>query len=335
MTTIIVDIKPINGFGDLSCGVKIAKILKTPERIVILAIPDLWRERLNAFAGKEFSIISTQEAKETKNAALRIFAPIESQDLVLSESDASSPNVIGFYEYGYLNPAIPSFAAPYVSTYSMGLNDREIGILIDPDWEWQHSISQLAREKRFQTLENHTQWGPLLSEMQKTLQLDPTRDLLFLGYASNDEERISFIKKIAAAHQNEGKRLIFMLPHFLHGHTLDIPGNMTLITDPLTPDQFKLMLLLSEPECLITGDQSLSEAISANKEFTYEVRGHKQRLQSALIWLYQKKFSRKATNKEICQNRDCGPRMKEIIEKALACVRYPQNNAPHQPTYQV
>jgi hypothetical protein len=48
-----------------------------------------------------------------------------------------------------------------------------------------------------------------------------------------------------------------------------------LIQDRLNHEDMKILIKASDPLCLITGDQSCGEAISANKKFVYETLTHK------------------------------------------------------------
>ncbi len=64
-----------------------------------------------------------------------------------------------------------------------------------------------------------------------------------------------------------------------NGKTVNI---LTLQTSPLSHEDFIILLKASEKECLVTGDQSLLEAIALDKDFIYETLDHKQTLSNAL-----------------------------------------------------
>lgn len=60
-------------------------------------------------------------------------------------------------------------------------------------------------------------------------------------------------------------------------------GKALIITlGPFSQEDMRLLWMASEPETVVTGDQSLSEAVASHKKFVYECRTHKRGVASHL-----------------------------------------------------
>ncbi len=108
-------------------------------------------------------------------------------------------------------------------------------------------------------------------------------------------------------------------------------STITICSGSFNHQDLLVLLAASEKQVLITGDQSLTEAISANKIFFYENLKHKNKLADCVSTLYQGAltqgikslfseesetiFSQK--NREICENKDCYPEIESLIKQSL------------------
>jgi len=108
-------------------------------------------------------------------------------------------------------------------------------------------------------------------------------------------------------------------------------STITICSGSFNHQDLLVLLAASEKQVLITGDQSLTEAISANKIFFYEKLKHKNRLADRVSTLYQGAltqgikslfseesetiFSQK--NREICESKNCYPEIESLIKQSL------------------
>ena len=138
---------------------------------------------------------------------------------------------------------------------------------------------------------------------------------LYLGYVKSPMAALSFIKAILNLNQTDDKNLVMVLPgnteHFFNTTLIDLKTSsylkdfqrfevvyynhldktstmlesitlnpigktLRIIKGNFYHADLKKILIASEKEMVVTGDQSLSEAISANKSWFYETRDHKR-----------------------------------------------------------
>ncbi|MDF2550105.1 MAG: hypothetical protein K0S07_1172 [Chlamydiales bacterium] len=80
-----------------------------------------------------------------------------------------------------------------------------------------------------------------------------------------------------------------------------------IICGPVAHQDIFPLLLASEKESLATGDQSFSEAISANKNFVYETLSHKRSLGESIDQLYASKQGKRAFFEGIFDSTSTSP----------------------------
>lgn len=339
---ILVSIHQYEGLGDLSHGMKMARIIaeKFQNYRVVLVTESV--ENLERFNKKQFRIIRENELPSINNVALKILAPANSWGVILSFAGYHCDRpLIAFWEYNYFCPPL---SVPGISSYCLGLkgyesgSGREIGIFIDDDYEEKHKISALPDRKRLEGLPQ-----PIVEK----LKVDTKTDHVFLVYASQegDIERREFIEKILQENQSlkgqEGHRFFFVAPSwqepvwtepinsnllrekdFVDGWNIKVGawGNqICFYRDQLSPEEFQQILLYSSPQCLITGDQSLSEAISCGKSITYEWRRHKRELLDNFRLLIMRDPSLAIEN--ICRKHNVKEPLGRIVMNALNAPR--------------
>lgn len=314
------------GNGDYSYAMKVACALhdrlKIPLTSIILIDQDVKkiseadRNELpfEQFNKKRFTHIHSRCEKDhlallkEYSCILQIIVPLPKGIDPLTYNTEHPPTLV-FCEYGtkFTNGSDRQLSQTF-EVYHLGLDKGELGICLS--------------ETLFQNYDRANRESIVKNSYEK---IDPSfRDFLmegrncpiYFGYANKpmgvDEEecplhfRLSFIKAIIRVKKIQ--EVIFVLPggkiNLEHSSTEWVEGQfaktrvekrsftfsdcrITLIVGKLSPDDFLNLFSISEPECLVTGDQSLSEAISANKRFAYQQLSHKSELGHALNQLYQ------------------------------------------------
>lgn len=329
---VVVEIRPINGQGDLSCGVKVATLLQKRNIPLVLATFQESMEALEVFNKKKFSIISIDQVANLNNVALRIIAPFD--DLYsLDGMYAVNIRTLAFFEYGFTPKQLTSPLSEYFTSFSMGFLPRDLGIIIDDNWQTSHRLSKQPCQERFDSLSED-----LKQAASEILQepFDPITTHYFLAYSKIYRYQKLFINDMKKKYATCGKRLVFFVIHncAMRDLTLKKEENKQNTYIPcvgLDPDLFRALMLLSE-ECLVTGDQSLGEAISINKKFHYEVCGHKSKFAEQLRQQYTMKGDEvlsceddaqyDASNYRVCFSMNAADKIANSVEAAL---KQPQN----------
>lgn len=370
------------GLGDLACGAKIAAILQrygippahitlctqTPPRL------ELFREIHHC------RVLSLEEAKVVHEVGMHIIAPVVKQERIVQYLGQRKP-VLALLEYGFDPPVSRLLTEDILFFRAFGLSRRadERGIFLEPDlMEWAASHESLdihARALKLQTL------SPPLREAMLQREQIPLEKLLeqkklYVGYSCRLETSIAFLQALSELDEQDKKDLVFILPcgksqdlfsllqaHYpLRAYTVScfINGSegchetrtfhpnshptrhIQIISGSFPLHDLKLILMASEKETLATGDQSMSEMISADKCAFYECRNHKIPFMASLQGIYRKAFSCSdgeeedtifeymkhyfleqrvdrfahisRCNRFLWQETDCAPLLKESIE---------------------
>lgn len=250
---------------------------------------------------------------------------------------------------------------------SLGLGKEAIGIMIDPSLkEWGFSEDAKDRTKR------HAQINELNPQLQqailgkKNIQKFDETSRLYTSYA-REFILAAYLKKIISE-DFENKNFVFVLSDMsadslndLNLEEFDIDSvklipldkeksdikkielrskeerkgrKVKIITGRVKHDEMLKLFKAANPKAIVTGDQSLSEAISANMNIIYAAPDHKHKLESNLSRLgyptfsyegnrkqniYLPRFTREdkvaSMNQQVCTNYDYLPKFKEILNK--------------------
>lgn len=370
------------GLGDLACGAKIAAILQrygippahitlctqTPQRM------ELFREIHHC------RILSLEEARAVHEVGMHIIAPVVKQERVAQYLGQQKP-VLALYEYGF-DPLVSQLVPEdilFVRAFGLSRLSDERGIFIEPDLvQW--ALSPESQDKHARAMKLRDLSPPLLTALLQGNQF-PLEELLerknvYIGYACRPETSIAFVQSLSELNAQEKKDLVFILPSgkseeilsLLHAHyplcaqTVSLFKNgsegcrevrvlhpnshetrhIQVITGSFPFQDLKRILMASEKETLATGDQSMSEMISADKCAFYECRNHKIPFMYSLERIYRRFFSCSdgndiesifnamkqyflqqrgdhfahisQCNRELSATADCAPMLKESIE---------------------
>ena len=273
------------------------------------------------FNKRSFKVLSYAEAKELDNVYLQIAVPAFLPVIADFIGCGIPTLLINEYGFKSSETSI-RFPHPWLSCHSFGLNlaKRELGIIISPGLV-KHAFSQesLVSLERLKHLEKvKCKWlsnailnGKSIGDFDQSCRL-------YQGYTSKSIAAWSYIGAICLLNQQDPKDLIFVMPgtscclqSYLAKFKLDFnqfavsqnikaisfiseeskavvevdPSNaisVTIIYGSIEYRSLKKVLLAAEKETITTGDQSLSEDISCNKSWQYEMRDHKFALASDL-----------------------------------------------------
>lgn len=383
---------PQDNLGDISCAFKCAQSLvqagTLEDRQVEIRAPNL--ERCQNFHQYHFAIgpllkprlwhfRGDPELEEVSDLALQVIAPSTGCGDAFYHLRRKGIKTLSLFEYGFDPDRIPVLEPFYLSV-GLGLGPDKAGIFIEHDWEKQHLLT--SRAQRMERL------NEISSEMRLRVVGDLSLEAfakscgLYVGYSSDDTLRLGFVDALLKTNQSD-EMLVFTLPRFdldKNKRTLEEICRMNHVQTLIISDEKKersisiggvgrivrccvgdfnhrdLLILWqsSEEEVLVTGDQSISEAISANKRFCYEERDHKVTFSSSLANLFSRcrpiqharrtiptvKTDRSNTydsyskimqqiflpahrehftafNREVCKNYNCVPYVDKVIRQML------------------
>lgn len=315
---------PQGGFGDIGCAFKCAHSLVQLGTLdveqVAIRVTDLGKCQnfqvynyalAPLFKRREWSSASPREFEEVSDLALQVIAPSTGYGDAFYHLRRKGVKTLSLFEYGF-NPDSVPVLEPFYSSVGLGLGKNKAGIFIEHDWERQHALTTRAhRMERF-------------NEVSPEVQLRIAGDLspeafaascgLYVGYSSDDTIRLGFVDAILKTNQTD-ETLVLTLPRFRvdrheskiveicrnnHVKTLiisDEKGERSVsigeegrtvrcCVGDFNHRDLLLLLQASEEEVLVTGDQTISEAISANKRFCYEQRDHKRTFALSLLTLF-------------------------------------------------
>ena len=314
----------LNGLGDLACGRRVADLLHKlggipAEKIVICSNAKNDFERVFN-TDQKYRVISPVEASKLTDIKIQIAAPRLYQE---SENVITGVPCLYLHEYNHGVQSVRPDIFQYEYQMGLNLCESDnltkpIGILIDPELhEW--SQSQEAKdpvEKAIilTTLPNNFSNAILDGKSPKAFA-DSSK--LYTGYASKELTKQSFLRAMIKLNNQQETDLVFVLPgsfdyasiltkeflqrkgfgelkvyegrdgHLEKSHSIQISEQgktLILLTKEIPNQLMKSLWKASEAECLVTGDQSLTEAISANKVFLYEVLPHKTNVGNELLY---------------------------------------------------
>jgi hypothetical protein len=377
--TVLIVGNACNGLGDLSCARKVADVFQTlgkipAEQITIASNTDeVFRNIFDP--EKTYDVIPLAEVTTLKDVVFAVIAPFMSgftgpdiscegryPSLFLSEYDVDTP---------YVSPLLENITSNGL------LGFGSLGLLIDREL-----IPNGTKNRAKQLL-----------TLEPNLQKIVSDAMLYVGYASRPESKLAFVRAICRADKKSENNLIFVLPGAqlpwdeklafagvkelrqvvrnddasltnLKSQILSDKGKcITILYGILRFSELKVLWKLSERDVLATGDQSLTEAISANKSVLYERLIHKKTLALRLEENYKHEFemsfapdlssndmvyemlkaittrrnqdykTTNQANRHIWENHDCGKKLIYKAEKLLrrsADATYPKDlrNAP-------
>lgn len=342
-----------SGFGDIACALKIANHLMekgqfTKENITIVSSKTNIISLFNLHA---FKVISPEDAQTTnitpKKKLIKLVVPIRSYENVnLLLLKGGFPYIV-FGEYGVKCQEVPSEISdtPHL-VKTLGLKDDEEGILIDQELK---NFSEQPQEKRLLLLEKiPSELRKIILEndnLDEAVNNFITTSKLYMGYASQKEYFKKFLKAIINLNQDNKKKLIFFFP--VSADKILLPKNLKsvstieilefdqskqtvslketkfisengkaikIIYGSLSYNDLKIIQAVSCEETMVTGDQSLSLAISdISRRFLYEALEHKIDLANKLDDLYPECPSLKMVPGNI-------PKSKEIQSYFIRCM---------------
>lgn len=314
------------GFGDISCALKIANFLVDKgyfnrENITIVSTK---AEIISIFNTYSFKVILPEDAQKIEVTSpadlLKLVVPIRSYDNINPALLQGEVSYIVLWEYGVKHREVPleiSGAPHYVG--SLGIEGDEEGILIDQEMNNCSNVSWRERLRHLEKITIELRSAILGSgELEKATFEFENSSRLYFGYASQKEYFTKFLKAIVNYNHGNNKNLTYVFPvsedKFCCPKNLkdvasveifvfdrasqtvnlkevkvfsDEGKKVKVILGPLSSDDLKWVQLASRRETMVTGDQSLSQAISAIFfRFIYEALPHKAELANSLGGLY-------------------------------------------------
>lgn len=301
------------GFGDLACGRRVADLLHNlggipADKIIINSSFSKDFERIFN-TDKRYRVISSDDALNLTDVKIKIIVPyVYSRTESMVDADAS----LYLHEYNHGEQIIKPEENYY--EYQMGFSGNDsttpIGILIDPELhEWsqsQESKDPLAKAKLLTTLPRDFSEAILNGKSPEEFA---KRSKFYLGYSAEANTKKEFLNALISLNKDDEADLVFLLPGsvdqdyfldrcFMESNQIgqlivyesrheqlkksastkisEQGKTLTLLTHQIPNKLMKTLWKASESECLVTGDQSLTEAVSANKAFFYEVLPHKE-----------------------------------------------------------
>ena len=317
---------PVDNFGDVSCAFKCAQSLVETgalEKRQVEIRPAVGLDKCQGFRHYDFEVAPLfkerewrfleREFVEVSDVALQVIAPSNGNGDAFFHLRRKGVKTLSLFEYGFNPDRLPALE-PFYLSLGLGLGKDKKGIFIEHDWKKQHALTTRdQRMERFEEISPDVQrrilGGLSLKDFTKSCGL-------YVGYSNDDTPRLGFVDAILKTNQAD-ETLVLILPRFdvnKHESTIreicELNQVKTLIiSDPegersvsigqegrtlrLCVGSFNhhdLLLLwqTSEEEALVTGDQSVGEAISANKRFCYEERDHKKTFASSMVKLFSK-----------------------------------------------
>ena len=279
-------------------------------------------ELVEIFNKRSFKVLSYTEAIKLDNVYLQIavpaFLPVLAgfiargiPTLLISEYGFESSEISIRFPHPWLS----------CHSFGLNAAESELGIMISPGLV-KHGFSEKSllpceRLKHLEKLECKWLSNAILNG-KSIIDFDQSCRL-YQGYTSTYIGAWSYIGAICLLNQEDPKDLIFVMSgkscnseNYLKRVQLDFkqfaasqkikemrfiseksevavvevnPSNgfsVTIIHGLIEYRSLKKVILAAEKETITTGDQSLSEAISCNKSWLYEIRDHKRDLADAL-----------------------------------------------------
>jgi hypothetical protein len=297
--TIVFIALKINGLGDISCSLKCAGLVKNllgPDTNILIASKSL--DDIVLFNEKhQFEVIDPDDIATVHNVALQIIVPTNNCD-VRSFLSNGIPT-LGLYEYDYSKA---KHDCNWLHTESLGLGEDCMGIFIDEELRtWGFSDEANTPIRRLEKLLEASE--PVYEEIlgDRSPEEYVENNLLYFGYAHNTVTITDYLKAIAMLNVRGSNNITVWTPTrltlspdlkekltrcgfgqvILNSNTVEVGDTertFTIISKRVDHHDFKTLLMASEKETIITGDQSLGEAISCNKHFINEMLQHKTTL---------------------------------------------------------
>lgn len=311
------------GFGDIACSLKITNYLvencgfNQKNISIVTTKPEI----VSIFNKHALNVISPEVAKKINAPSIKIVVPIRSYDNICQPLLEGKIPFIILWEYGIKNTPVPNYLSqtPHL-VKSLGLEDDEEGILIEKEMQ---ECSDLSKEERLQKLE-------MINPILKNALIGD----LYFGYVYECKILTKFLKAIVK--YNKGNNLTFIfpgndrkitIPEKLEGvgsieifhfeSTLELKEKIEfskegkqvrIITGTINHNDIKWIQVAAKKETIVTGDQSLGQAISTiRSRFIYECLPHKVNLGGSLKKLYP-----------INPNLE-SPKAKSILQYFISC----------------
>ncbi len=356
----------INGQGDLSCGMKVANDLHErlgiPVKNILISsnkvkgIDNFNKHNFKSISLKEIESLHKQQAVD-----LQIIAPTDGFSGV--DCTVEKAPALALLEYGFT-----PLKSHRVMSKALGIGKEEIGILIDPSLkEWGFSEEAKSSRNRMQQLE---QLDPTLKAAimgKKSFDELNNKHALYMSYAP-EKFLLKFIEVLSEKNHSSHKNNIFVLPnlsataikdlnlkalHFRKIKVIDLnqpstqhsikseetettDKKITIIRGRIVHSAMLTLMKATEREILVTGDQSLSEAIAGNKNFIYIAPEHKEKLSkdlknlgypvikeresNSLNFLKREEISK--LNKQVCNRKDYFENLTKLIKESLQTFQY-------------
>lgn len=212
----------INGFGDISCAMKFAKLMHEKLGIPLdkITVATNEPEKAALFNQKGFKILSYEDAFKLADIALKIFVPADTLNTIGSFLKASPSPMLFLTEYGrdtYLIEGTIEQTKSFWQAKSMGLNpQKDIGILIDEELAQMAEKTSPAKEIRidsFKELSSSLQQF-LLKETpnDETIQTFFKNTRIYLGYANSSGAIKDYIGAISHLNQKNEENILVIIP---------------------------------------------------------------------------------------------------------------------------
>ncbi len=375
---ICISVQRVGGLGDLACASKVVKILEQNGLECLINTDKESQEFLKNifYIGSDDTFIDTKSiASKIDEIGLFIVAPYTGSHFHLAKYEKP---LLFLHEYAHSFQLLDNerfFFGKYLEHKTMGFGPDDIGILIDDELvkycfseEAENRIrclSELTDDVLIKAIINTDDVNAGIGEFEQTSKL-------FQGYSDSPLFAENFITAIAELESEEEKNLVFVIPgdgfSFGEGgierlrqsgireiitrnvnddsesrHPVSDEGKtLTLVCGSIPHGEIRMLLKASERCMLTTGDQSVGEAISANKQIIYEALAHKERFGKQLNRLYGNSVSIKSDcrnlhddmkaileaqrnnsaawtkiNKGICYKRNCAPRILQLASSVM------------------
>jgi len=301
--TVLLYVCDKGGFGDLITAAKMAHIIKqdNPNTQVIMIHTSQFSEQAKKVIRNFPCDCLLEDTNPTTpfdhaNAIAIGVATVNAKEMQQNPFLQDIPR-FSIEEYDADRTLIDDSIVSMPTQYISGLSMNALGIFVD------ENISPILTENQKKILQSYNLQGQpfyfgyvtysnTVEYFLKTLvnyakdNTEPLNVVLKCYHLSEaDEDR----KKHIATKENLIQKIKSLIPYLttqnigticINGDTITIgPGskklNITLIDNPIPREHMRTLMQASQDLCLLTGDQSFSEAVSMNKIIIYEVRQHK------------------------------------------------------------
>lgn len=289
------------------------KHLSISKEKIVIATNDL--EKAEILNNKNFKIIPYYEAENWAPPFLQIIVPTSTSYIKHPLSKGIPTLCLSEYGFADEAKGYQNYNWIACLALGINVKKGQLGICIyNKLKERGFSSNSLFSSERIKFLYKANPFLVKFLTQNKEAEQFDTSDRLYLGYVRETIAAQSFIKAVLSLNQTNAKNLVIVLPgntvneyaisstlntalqskdiqdiqlefYNHHNHTSTILKSYALnssgktlriITGSFYHADLKKILLASEKETVVTGDQSLSEAISANKNWFYETRDHKR-----------------------------------------------------------